>query len=91
MKILYFGTVCNSTEYKKMLSGCRTLPSAAPFAFETALMQGLSDHNADIEVFSFPAIPSFPKSKRILIKGVTSPLDCGLKTARAKDFFPPYA
>lgn len=77
MKILYLGTVCNSTEYEKMLSGCRTLPSAAPFAFETALMQGFCDHGANIEVFSFPAIPSFPKSNRIVIKGLKSPLDCG--------------
>ena len=77
MKILYFGTVCNSTDYEKMLAGCRIKPSAAPFAFETALMQGFSDHGADVEVFSFPAIPSFPKNKRIFIKPLKSPLDCG--------------
>lgn len=77
MKILYFGTVCNSSEYEKILGSSRVLPSAAPFAFESSLMQGFHDHGADVEVFSFPAIPSFPKSKRIFIRNCNVPLDCG--------------
>ncbi len=77
MKILYFGTVCKSDEYKNILSRSHANPSAAPFTFETALTEGFYEHGADLEVFSFPVIPAFPKSPMLFIKGLKNKLDCG--------------
>lgn len=81
MKLLYFGTVCNSDSYDKVLSGSKVKPSAAPFVFEKALTQGFAENNADVEVFSFPVIPAFPNSKTLFVKGIKNKLDCGLSSS----------
>lgn len=81
MKILYFGTVCNSASYEKILSRSHIRPSAAPFVFENALAQGFAEQDADVEVFSFPVVPSFPKNKTLFIKGIKNKLDCGIDSS----------
>ena len=65
MKYLYFGTVCNDVNYLKLLENFRVKPSIAPFVFESALLNGFRDNNAQLEVLSFPVIPAFPKSKHL--------------------------
>ncbi len=62
MKILYFGTVCNLKEYDQLLNGCKNKPSIAPVLFESALLDGFFYNGADIEIHSFPMIPTFPNS-----------------------------
>lgn len=65
MKILYFGTVCNEEHYSRLLSEFRVKPSVAPLVFESALLKGFAQNQADLEVRSFPVIPAFPKSKHL--------------------------
>lgn len=81
MKLLYFGTVCNSESYDKLLSGSKVKPSAAPFVFEKALTQGFADNCADVDVISFPVVPAFPNSKTLVIKGIKNKLDCGIPSS----------
>lgn len=63
MKILYFGTVCDINEYDKLLENCSCKPSVAPIVFENALLDGFSKNRTDLEIHSFPMIPTFPSSK----------------------------
>ena len=65
MKILYFGTVCEMSEYEKILSDCKTKPSVASVVFESALLKGMKLNNADVTVYSFPMIPVYPNSKKL--------------------------
>lgn len=81
MKILYFGTVCNSDTYNEIINRSRVKPSVASLVFENALMNGFAENDADIEVFSFPSIPAYPKSKTLFIKGIKNTLDCGTKSS----------
>lgn len=77
MKILYFGTVCNIAEYEKMLSGCKNRPSVASIVYETSLLSGMKVNGAEIEIYSFPMIPTFPKSKRLYWGNKKETLQCG--------------
>ena len=66
MKILYIGTVSENNEYEKILSESRVKASAAPQAFESALMRGFIENGIkaeDIEILSCPMIASFPGSR----------------------------
>ena len=62
MEILYLGTVCNLEKYKKILDKCRKKPTVATAIFESALLEGFSENNADIQILSYPMIPTFPDS-----------------------------
>lgn len=80
MKYLYFGTICAKEHYMQMYQGFRVKPSVAPFTFETALLKGFKENNADIEVISFPVIPAFPKSKYLCWGNRRETLDSGYQT-----------
>lgn len=79
MKLLYFGTICNKEHYMQLHSGFKTKPSVAPFVFESALLQGLRDNGAQLDVRSFPVIPAFPKSKHLGWGNRTEELESGYK------------
>lgn len=84
MKILYFGTVCDLAEYEKMLSNCSSKPSIAPIVFETSLLSGFKKNNAEVEVYSFPMIPTFPSFKKLWWGSKREKLSCGYKTTWLK-------
>lgn len=77
MKILYFGTFCSYDILRKILDNSKVKPSAAPFVFEGELINGFAATGADIDVFSFPSIPAYPKSKTLFIKRHKTVLDQG--------------
>lgn len=60
MKILYFGTACDEQWYERCLRRCRRRPSVAAPTFERALLSGLAENGAQVEILAFPMIPSFP-------------------------------
>lgn len=76
MKILYFGTVCDLHAYNEKLNQCKEKPSVAPIVFESALLEGLYQNHADVEIHSFPMIPAFPKSRFLFFGGHTERLSC---------------
>lgn len=80
MKYLYFGTICAKEQYMQMYEGFRVKPSVAPFTFETALLKGFRENEADLEAVSFPVIPAFPKSKHLFWGRRHETLDSGYKT-----------
>lgn len=66
MKILYIGTVSENNEYERILRESRVKASAAPQAFESALIRGFVENGIkpeDIEILSCPMIASFPGSR----------------------------
>lgn len=77
MKILYFGTVCNLDGYQQFLSNCAEKPSVASIVFETALLQGFFQNDTQIEIHSFPMIPTFPRFRRLFFGGKREQLSCG--------------
>lgn len=77
MKILYFGTVCNLENYNNLLEDCSNKPSVAPIVLETALLDGFKKNNIDVEIYSYPMIPTFPKSKLIHFGNIKEKLACG--------------
>lgn len=77
MKILYFGTVCDLTKYENMLIGCNEKPSIATIVFETSLLSGFSENASEVDVYSFPMIPTFPHSKLLYWGNKKEKLSCG--------------
>lgn len=77
MKILYFGTVCDLNHYQEMLKDCQNKPSVAPILFENALLSGMKSNGADVEIYSFPMVPTFPKSNILRMKNISDILSCG--------------
>lgn len=80
MKYLYFGTICSPETYMLLLEEFRIKPSIAPFVFETALLNGMRENGADVEVISFPAIPAYPKSKHLAWGYRKETLESGYRT-----------
>lgn len=80
MKFLYFGTICSPETYMPLLEEFRIKPSIAPFVFETALLNGMRENGADVEVISFPAIPAYPKSKHLAWGYRKETLESGYRT-----------
>ena len=62
MKLLYFGTVCNREAFEQRQAKSRQKASVAPLNFESALLEGFSHHGAELKVFSFPMVASYPNS-----------------------------
>lgn len=62
MKLLYFGTVCNREAFEQRQAKSRQKASSAPLNFESALLEGFAHHGADLKVFSFPMVASYPSS-----------------------------
>ncbi len=77
MKILYFGTVCDMAHYNSIMKGCKTKPSVASIVFESALLEGFCQNGAELEIHSFPMIPTFPNSKLLHFGGKSENLSCG--------------
>lgn len=77
MKILYFGTVCDIKNYNNLMSKCRVRPSVATIVFETALLDGFKKNGVQMEIYSFPMIPTFPQSSLLHFGNNTEKLDCG--------------
>ncbi len=77
MKILYFGTVCELEHYFEFIKGSKYTPSVAPIVFESALLEGLFQNNIEIEVLSYPMIPTFPSCKYLYFGRRTEKLPCG--------------
>ena len=80
MKILYFGTVCNAENYENMIADYNVKPSVASLVFENALMEGFKQVNAEIDIFSFPMIPAFPKCGKLFWGAEKETLSSGYKT-----------
>lgn len=79
MRVLYFGTVCNLELYEELLEGCQDKPTVATIVFETALLDGLKKNGVDVEIHSFPMIPTFPKSNLLYWGRKKENLACGYK------------
>ena len=77
MKILYFGTICDLENYDKLFINSAIKPSVAPVVFESALLKGFKDNGVDVEIHSFPMIPTFPGFKKLSFGGNTENLSCG--------------
>ncbi len=77
MKILYFGTICDLENYDKLFINSSVKPSVAPVVFESALLKGFKENGADLEVHSFPMIPTFPSFKKLFFGGNIEKLSCG--------------
>ncbi len=77
MKVLYFGTVCDLPGYEAMLEQCRQKPTVATIVFETALLRGFVENHIEVEIHSFPMIPTFPGSRYLYFGGQTETLPIG--------------
>lgn len=77
MKILYFGTVCELEHYYEFLKGSKYTPSVAPIIFETTLLEGFIQNNVEVEVHSYPMIPTFPMCKHMHFGKRIEKLPCG--------------
>ena len=77
MNILYFGTVCDLNHYNKILEDCSQKPTVATVVFENALLEGFKQNGADVEIHSFPMIPTYPKSKLLHFGKNSETLACG--------------
>ena len=77
MKILYFGTVCDLKAYDQRFEGYASKPSVAPIVFETALLEGFRQNGADVQIHSFPMIPTYPGYRKLYFGGMTEKLPCG--------------
>ena len=65
MKVLYFGTVCNLDKYEDIMKRSKYYPSIASIVFETAILKGLSENDVNVEIVSYPMIPTFPNCKML--------------------------
>ena len=77
MEILYFGTVCSLERYETFLKICKQKPSVATLVFESALLDGLGLNGINVQVNSFPMIPTFPNSRTLYFGGFSEKLSCG--------------
>ena len=77
MNILYFGTVCDLNHYNKILEECTEKPTVATVVFESALLEGFKQNGADVEIHSFPMIPTYPKTKLLHFGKNSETLACG--------------
>lgn len=90
MKILYFGTVCDLDEYEKRLQTCKQKPTVATINFEMALLDGFRKNKVDVDVYSFPMIPTFPKSRMLYWGSKRESLDCGFECVWLKTLNIPF-
>jgi len=77
MKILYFGTVCDLDHYYEFIKGSKYIPSVAPIVFETALLRGFFQNDIEVEIHSYPMVPTFPACKRLRFGKKIEKLSCG--------------
>lgn len=77
MKILYFGTACDTEEYARHLRPGTARPSNASVLFERALLSGLAQNGAQVELHSFPTIPAFPHSRSLFFFSDPHEAVCG--------------
>lgn len=77
MKILYFGTVCELEHYFEFLKDSKYTPSVATIVFESALLEGFFQNNVEVEVHSYPMVPTFPRCKHLHFGKRIEKLPCG--------------
>lgn len=77
MKILYIGTVCDLQKYEMIFAGGSTKPSVAPIVFESSLLAGFKENGVEVDILSFPMIPTFPTIKKIYWGNKKEKLECG--------------
>ncbi|MBQ3182929.1 MAG: glycosyltransferase [Clostridia bacterium] len=77
MRILYFGTVCNLTEYEKILSKCRIKPTVATVVFESALLDGFYKNGVEIDIFTYPMISPHSDSRILYWGNKQEKISCG--------------
>lgn len=67
MKLLYFTTASNQSNYEKIQQNSRIKASVATQVFESALLEGMaSDAEIELTLYSFPMIAAFPGSRLLL-------------------------
>ncbi len=86
MKILYFGTVCDLQNYENMMSHSKEKASVATIVFESSLLSGLKQNGVEADVYSFPMIPAFPKTKYLFWGNKKENLNCGYSCTWLKTF-----
>ena len=79
MKIFYFGTVCNLTNYEKMMLNSKVKLTVAGVVFESSLLSGLRELDAEMDIYTYPMFPTFPNLPKIFFKKKIEELDCGYK------------
>lgn len=77
MNILYFGTICDIERYDEILEKCKYKPSVSTIVFENSLLEGFKQNGVDVQIHSFPMIPTFPGCKKIFFGGNREKLSCG--------------
>ncbi len=77
MKLLYFGTVCEINHYNEMLKDCPQKPSVATIVFESALMEGFRHNGVELDILSFPMIPTYPTFRCLRFGGHIEALPSG--------------
>lgn len=77
MNIIYFGTVCDLNHYNEILEECTQNPTVATIVFESALLEGFRQNGAEMEIHSFPMIPTYPNSKLLHFGRNRETLSCG--------------
>lgn len=76
-RILYIGPICSIDKYRELSVNYRITPSVAPMFFQDALLCGLKDNNALVDVIGLPIVPSFPNSKYFRIPFYEETLESG--------------
>ncbi len=70
MKLLYFGTLCAKESFEKIVIKSKIKPSAAPYTFESQLMDSLLNNNElQITAYAIPIVASFPNGSMFWWKG----------------------
>jgi len=90
MKILFLGTVCDLKGYEALIAHCKTKTTVATVVFETALLQGLRENGAEVDILSYPMIPAFPNSKYLYWGNKKEKLDMGYTATWLKTVNVPY-
>ncbi len=86
MKILYLGTVCDLQNYENMMCDCKEKASVATVVFESSLLSGLKQNGVEADIYSFPMIPAFPKTKYLFWGNKKESLNCGYSCTWLKTF-----
>lgn len=79
MKIFYFGTVCNLSNYEKMMIQSKVKSTVASVVFESALLSGFVELDVEMDIYTYPMFPMFPTFPKIFLKKKVEELDCGYK------------
>lgn len=79
MKIFYFGTVCNLSNYEIMMKKSKAKTTVAGVVFESALLSGFSKLGVEMDIYTYPMFPTFPTFPKIFFGKKVEDLDFGYK------------